>query len=114
VDQAPLLEFESDIATQNSWQVGIDNTQNIHLVDKYEPLIYRKSVDQVLALAKDYLRNVTQDITAILRPTFPDCTSFENLERKIIGLNDLGVREIDFYLLDTMRNKDIKNLQRFL
>jgi hypothetical protein len=114
VDQAPLLEFESDIATQNSWQVGIDNTQNIHLVDKYEPLIYRKSVDQVLALAKDYLRNVTQEITAILRPTFPDCTSFENLERKIIGLNDLGVREIDFYLLDTMRNKDIKNLQRFL
>jgi len=114
VDQAPLLEFESDIATQNSWQVGIDNSQVIDLVDNYEPLIYRKSVDQVLTLAKDYLKNIANQITAILRPTFPDCTSFENLERKIIGLNDMGVREIDFYLLDTMRNKDLKNLQRFL
>ena len=114
MDQAPLLEFESDIATQNSWQVGIDNSQVIDLVDNYEPLIYRKSVDQVLTLAKDYLKNIANQITAILRPTFPDCTSFENLERKIIGLNDMGVREIDFYLLDTMRNKDLKNLQRFL
>jgi hypothetical protein len=71
-------------------------------------------VDQVISLTKEYLENVASKITAILRPTFPDSTSFDNLESKVSGLKSIGVSEIDFYLLDTMRNRDLKSLQRLI
>lgn len=114
VDQTPLLDFESAQSSQNSWQVGVDNLQVGQFIDSFEPLIYRKSVDQVINLTKEYLAKVASKITSILRPTFPDSTSFDNLESKVSGLKSIGVNEIDFYLLDTMRNRDLKSLQRLI
>jgi hypothetical protein len=57
---------------------------------------------------------VASEITAILRPTYPDCTSAENLLQKVDSLVGLGVKEIDFYLLDTMRKSDLVNIKKAL
>ncbi|MBM3655359.1 MAG: hypothetical protein FJW91_00095 [Actinobacteria bacterium] len=114
VDQAPLLDLDSANASQNSWQVGIDNSQIKQFVDRFAPLIYRRQSDQVVALTNDYLKNTANEINAILRPTFPDCTTFENLAAKVKNLVGLGVSEIDFYLLDTMRKRDLDNIRQVL
>ena len=114
VDQAPLLDMNSSNATFNSWQVGIDNAQIQEVIDRYEPLIYRSEIDQVSALAIHYLSQIGTDFTAILRPTYPDCTGYENLSSKINALIDLNVRDIDFYLLDTMRKSDLNNIKLVL
>lgn len=114
VDQTPLFDTNSSTATLNSWQVGIDNAQIKEVIDRYEPLIYRNESDQVSALASDYLRQLGGEFTAILRPTYPDCTGYENLYAKVNTLIDLNVRDIDFYLLDTMRTTDLNNIKLVL
>jgi hypothetical protein len=114
VDQSPLLDMGSEDAISNSWQVGIDNSQISQIITRYEPLIYRGQSDQVASLASNYLKNVSPEITAILRPTYPDCTSAHNLLQKVDALVGLGVQEIDFYLLDTMRKSDLENIKNAL
>jgi hypothetical protein len=111
VDQSPLLDMSSEDAISNSWQVGIDNSQISQIINRYEPLIYRPQSDQVASLASNYLKSVAPEITAILRPTYPDCTSANNLLQKVDALVSLGVKEIDFYLLDTMRKSDLDNIK---
>jgi len=114
VDQAPLLDMQSANALDNSWQVGIDNQRINKIVDRYEPLIYRPDAEGVSALAQNYLKNTTTGVTAILRPTYPDSTSRDNLEKKVSSLTKLGISEIDFYLLDTMRGSDLASLKSVL
>jgi hypothetical protein len=114
VDQAPLLDMKSANALGNSWQVGIDNQRINKIVDRYEPLIYRPDAEGVSALAQNYLKNTTTGITAILRPTYPDSTSRDNLAKKVSSLTSLGISEIDFYLLDTMRGSDLASIKSVL
>ena len=114
VDQAPLLDMQSANALDNSWQVGIDNQRINKIVDRYEPLIYRPDSEGVSALAQNYLKNTTAGVTAILRPTYPDSTNRENLAKKVDGLTKLGISEIDFYLLDTMRSNDLESIKSVL
>jgi len=114
VDQAPLLDMQSANALGNSWQVGIDNQRINKIVDRYEPLIYRPDSEGVSALAQNYLKNTTTGVTAILRPTYPDSTSRDNLAKKVSSLTKLGISEIDFYLLDTMRGSDLASIKSVL
>jgi len=114
VDQAPLLDMQSANALDNSWQVGIDNQRINKIVDRYEPLIYRPDAEGVSALAQNYLKNTTTGVTAILRPTYPDSTSRDNLAKKVNSLTKLGISEIDFYLLDTMRDSDLASIKSVL
>jgi len=80
------------------------------IVDFYEPLLYRPSAEQVAYLAKDYLTHTGKNLTAILRPTYPDSTTTDNLVDKVSKLRELEVLNIDFYLLDTMRKKDLQSI----
>jgi len=114
VDQAPLLDMNSANALGNSWQVGIDNQLINKIVDRYEPLVYRPDSEGVSALAQNYLKNTTAGVTAILRPTYPDSTSRDNLAKKVSSLTNLGISEIDFYLLDTMRSNDLESIKSVL
>jgi hypothetical protein len=114
VDQAPLLDMQSADALGNSWQVGINNQRINKIVDRYEPLIYRPDESGVSALAQNYLKNTTTGVTAILRPTYPDSTSRDNLAKKVSSLTKLGISEIDFYLLDTMRGSDLASIKSVL
>ena len=106
-DQSPLLDTNSAKTLDRSWEIGIDNLKISKIVDTYEPLVYRTSSEGVAALANSYLKNVSAPVSAILRPTFPDCTEEQNLIAKVKVLRDLGINEIDFYLLDTFRPRDL-------
>lgn len=108
VDQSPLIDGESQNPLQLSWMVGIDNNQVRAHVDIYEPLIYRNTPEEVEETAAHYNASVGGEIVAILRPTYPDNTSAETLLKKVHALKNLGVSEIDFYLLDTMRPRDLQ------
>ena len=64
--------------------------------------------------SQNYLKNTTAGVTAILRPTYPDSTRRDNLAKKVSSLTNLGVSEIDFYLLDTMRSNDLESIKSVL
>ena len=106
-DQSPLLDFNSANTLDRSWELGINNQLINKIVDTYEPLIYRANSEGVGALASSYIKEVSVPLSAILRPTFPDCTDEHNLISKVAVLKDLGINEIDFYLLDTFRPRDL-------
>jgi len=111
-DQSPLLDINSAKTLDRSWELGIDNQKISKIVDTYEPLIYRTSPEGVESLASNYLKDISAPVSAILRPTFPDCTEEQNLIAKVKALSELGINEIDFYLLDTFRPRDLKWIKR--
>jgi hypothetical protein len=106
-DQSPLIDIKSTNSLERSWEIGINNQQISTLVDYYEPLIYRATESQVADLADSYKKSISAKVSAILRPTYPDCTEKDNLIKKVERLKQLDITEIDFYLLDTFRTRDL-------
>jgi hypothetical protein len=106
-DQSSLLDTNSADTLNRSWELGIDNQSISKIVDTYEPLTYRTTPAAVSALIGSYQKLISAPISAILRPTYPDCTEQENLIKKVEALKQLEITEIDFYLLDTFRPRDL-------
>jgi hypothetical protein len=106
-DQSPLLETNSAETLNRSWELGIDNQSISKIVDTFEPLTYRTTPAAVSALIGSYQKEISAPISAILRPTYPDCTEQENLIKKVEALKQMKITEIDFYLLDTFRPRDL-------
>lgn len=107
-DQSPLIDVKSTNSLAKSWEIGINNQQIAALVDCFEPLIYRPTDSEVADLASSYQQTVSAKVSAILRPTYPDCTEKDNLSKKVDRLKQLNITEIDFYLLDTFRARDLE------
>ena len=114
IDQAPLIPKSENSPLAMSWQVGINNELIDEIVDVFEPLIYRGSVAQVSAVASHYRTALKSEITAILRPTFPDNSSQESLTAIVSALREKSVADTDFYLLDAMRPTDLQGIEKAL
>lgn len=107
IDQSPLIQGSGLKPLNSSWQVGVNPAEVRRNVDIYEPLIYRKTPLEVESVAKHYREVVGGEMVPILRPTYPDNGTQESLTEKVSLLNRVGVYGIDFYLLDTMRARDL-------
>ena len=108
IDQAPLIDVTDQAPLDTSWKIGIDNHAVRENVDIFEPLIYRQSRREVETIATHYRDTVGKHVVAILRPTFPDNLSQDSLIEKVRSLRAVGIEEVDFYLLDAMRPRDLK------
>jgi hypothetical protein len=111
-DQSPLLDTNSVKTLDRSWELGIDNQKIRKIVDVFEPLVYRTTADGVSALVSSYLKELSVPVAAILRPTYPDCTDQDNLIKKVEALKSLKINNIDFYLLDTFRPRDLNWIKK--
>jgi hypothetical protein len=107
VDQSTLLDMNSATPLDLSWLVGIDPQSIVNSLTAFEPLVYRKSPAEVAAIYKHYSDHLKMRLKPILRPTFPDNTDEKNLREKVAALAALGAADIDFYLLDTWRPRDL-------
>jgi hypothetical protein len=107
VDQSTLLDMDSTTPLDLSWLVGIDPNLIVKSVSAFEPLVYRKSPAEVAAVYKHYVDRLGARLKPILRPTFPDNTDEKTLCEKVSALTELGTKDIDFYLLDTWRPRDL-------
>lgn len=114
VDQTPLINFSDSKPLDSSWLVGLDNEKIQPFVDAYSPLVYRKSAAEVEALTRHYKEEISQEIIPILRPTYPDNVSQTALVEKVARIRSLGIEQVDFYLLDTMRARDLDWIKRSL
>ncbi len=108
IDQSTIIDSENTSPLGLSWLVGIDNEKVRRHVDAYLPLIYRKNADLVAEIATHYKSTLGGEVNAILRPTYPDNSSESSLIEKVAALYSVGVREVDFYLLDTWRPRDLQ------
>ena len=111
VDQSPLID-----GLAQSWRIGIDPKELGQVVDVIEPLFYRQNTSEIIELAKSYLSTINspEKITGILRPTYPDNSSDKELALRISALKDLGIENIDFYLFDVWRERDLDWIKQAL
>ena len=111
VDQSPLIG-----GLAQSWRIGIDPKELGQVVDVIEPLFYRQNTSEIIELAKSYLSilNSPEKITGILRPTYPDNSSDKELALRISALKNLGIENIDFYLFDVWRERDLDWIKQAL
>lgn len=111
VDQSPLIG-----GLAQSWRIGIDPKELGQVVDIIEPLFYRQNTGEIIELAMSYLSiiNSPEKITGILRPTYPDNSSDKELALRINALKNLGIENIDFYLLDVWRERDLEWIKQAL
>ena len=111
VDQSPLIG-----GLAQSWRIGIDPKELGQVVDVIEPLFYRQNTSEIIELAKNYLSTINspEKITGILRPTYPDNSSDKELAVRISALKNLGIENIDFYLFDVWRERDLDWIKQAL
>ena len=111
VDQSPLIG-----GLAQSWRIGIDPKELGQVVDVIEPLFYRQNTSEIIELAKSYLSTINspEKITGILRPTYPDNSSDKELAARISALKNLGIENIDFYLFDVWRERDLDWIKQAL
>ena len=107
IDQSPLINLSDQEPLYSSWRTGVNPAEVRQNVDRYEPLIYRKTPAEVESIAIHYKEIVGGEIVPILRPTYPDNRTQESLLEKVGRLKKVGIFGIDFYLLDTMRARDL-------
>ena len=98
------------------WRVGINPTELSHVVDVIEALFYCPSTSEIIELAKSYLsiNNSPEKITDILRPTYPDNSSQKQLAERVKALENIGISNIDFYLFDVWRERDLDWIKQAL
>jgi len=111
VDQSPLIG-----GLDQSWRIGIDPKEIGQIVDVIEPLFYRQKTGEIIELGKSYLSTINspEKITGILRPTHPDNPSQKELGLRISALKNLGIENIDFYLFDVWRERDLEWIKQAL
>ena len=114
VDQSPLIDSQKTSPLDLSWLVGIDPQQVIEHIDFFEPLIYRNTLTDAKSVARNYSEFAPGKVIGILRPAYPDNDSAENLKEKIRALRESGISNIDFYLLDVMRPRDLQWIKNSL
>ena len=98
------------------WRVGINPTELSHVVDVIEALFYCPSTSEIIELAKSYLsiNNSPEKITGILRPTYPYNSSQKQLAERVKALENIGISNIDFYLFDVWRERDLDWIKQAL
>ena len=111
VDQSPLIG-----GLDQSWRIGIDPKEIGQIVDVIEPLFYRQKTGEIIELGKSYLSTINspEKITGILRPTHPDNPSQKELGLRISALKNLWIENIDFYLFDVWRERDLEWIKQAL
>jgi hypothetical protein len=107
VDQTPIMDQSKQDPLNQSWLIGVDHKAIRPHVDVFLPLIYRETAEKVTEIYSHYKTEIGGRVSAILRPTYPDNDSEANLISKVSALSKAGILEIDFYLLDTWRPKNL-------
>jgi hypothetical protein len=111
VGQLPFID-----GLDQGWRIGINSTELTQVVDVIEALFYCQSTSEIIELAQSYLSVIQspEKITGILRPTYPDNSSQVELAERVNALKNLGIKNIDFYLFDVWRERDLEWIKQAL
>ncbi|MCX6425974.1 MAG: hypothetical protein NTV47_04395 [Actinobacteria bacterium] len=96
---------------------GIDiKTWISKVVDVIEAVFYCQSTSEIIEIAQSYLSRIQppEKITGILRPTYPDNSSQSELAKRVNALKNIGITNIDFYLFDVWRERDLEWIKQAL
>lgn len=95
-----------------SWRLGIDPVAVSAESDEIQILAYTANPETAVADVTQYQRLVgtSAQLRVVLRPTWPDNESADDLRAKVAGISSVGARAIDFYHYSFMRLEDLDRI----
>jgi len=104
LDPSALIGPSHKLPAENSWIAGHDLTEISKHVDFFQPIFFE---EKSLSFAAHYRSIVSARLSGAVSPMFPFNSSEQMLSEKIFTLREFGIEDFDFYLLDTMRQRDL-------
>ena len=85
------------------WQFGIDLDEIKDVCPEVVVLGYAADPERVRLDLEAYTEQLANDMTVVLRPMLPDCTSADNFAEKVGHVRALGIERLAFHHYGLMR-----------
>jgi len=107
LDPSTLQDKDSLRPLDDSWLAGHDAKAISNLVDIFEPIFFETKVSEIAQVVSHFQKELTSPVAAAVSPMYPFIANKAELVENVAGLLACDIKQIDFYLLDVMRKRDL-------
>lgn len=108
LDPSTLLDKDSLRPLDDSWLAGHDTKAISNLVDIFEPIFFETKISDIPQVVSHFQKELSSPVAAAVSPMYPFIANKAELVEKVVGLLTCDIKQIDFYLLDVMRKRDLE------
>lgn len=107
LDPSTLQDKDSLRPLDDSWLAGHDAKAISNLIDIFEPIFFETKVSDIAQVVSHFKKELSSPVAAAVSPMHPFIANKAELVEKVAGLLDCDIKQVDFYLLDVMRKRDL-------
>jgi len=107
LDPSTLLDKDSLQPLNDAWLAGHDAKAIGNLVDIFEPIFFETKLSDIAQVVSHFQKELSSPVAAAVSPMYPFITNKVELLEKVQGLLVCDIKQVDFYLLDVMRKRDL-------
>ena len=107
LDPSTLQDKDSLRPLDDSWLAGHDAKAISNLIDIFEPIFFETKLSDIAQLVSHFKKELSSPVAAAVSPMHPFIANKAELVEKVAGLLDCDIKQVDFYLLDVMRKRDL-------
>ena len=107
LDPSTLQDKDSLHPLDDAWLAGHDAKAIGNLVDIFEPIFFETKLSDIAQVVSHFQKELTSPVAAAVSPMYPYISNKAELVEKVAGLLACDIKQVDFYLLDVMRKRDL-------
>jgi hypothetical protein len=107
LDPSTLLDKDSLQPLNDAWLAGHDAKAIGNLVDIFEPIFFETKLSDIAQVVSHFQKELSSPVAAAVSPMYPFITNKVELLDKVQELLACDIKQVDFYLLDVMRKRDL-------
>ena len=108
LDPSIAFDVDSSNPLENAWRSGHDALAISEIIDIFEPIFFDVGAPRINELVSYFRRSLSGRLGAAVSPLYPYVLNQSDFRDKVHALLDCEVRQLDFYLLDVMRRRDLQ------
>ena len=107
LDPSTLQDKDSLYPLDDAWLAGHDAKAIGNLVDIFEPIFFETKLSDIAQVVSHFQKELSSPVAAAVSPMYPYISNKAELVEKVAGLLACDIKQVDFYLLDVMRKRDL-------
>ena len=107
LDPSTLQDKDSLHPLDDAWLAGHDAKAIGNLVDIFEPIFFETKLSDIAQVVSHFQKELSSPVAAAVSPMYPYISNKAELVEKVAGLLACDIKQVDFYLLDVMRKRDL-------
>jgi len=107
LDPSTLQDKDSLHPLDDAWLAGHDAKAIGNLVDIFEPIFFETKLSDIAQVVSHFQIELSSPVAAAVSPMYPYISNKAELVEKVAGLLACDIQQVDFYLLDVMRKRDL-------